>query len=420
MSSYRLDDSDPAVVYSKPLSGGHWSKQNSGASYQNGVMLTRTRNANATLSFTGTSISVYGLISPSGTGNVPSSFYSVDGQNAKTYTATPTSNTQNQVLFYNSGTLANGRHNLVLINLVELDYLWIDYFEITTANDPPAQPTTAGPPPASSPNSSRQSNTTPVQQTTRVVTQVVSNTVTESSTTRVSVVTSVGSIVVPVSSEAASSSDSTAASSTTGLPAADTTDAGSVSENKTPIGAIVGGVLGGLAVIILALILIILLKRRRRAGNLDNENDRLSPQTAHSSGVVPFVSGPNSSPVETYSPYSNSSSGPSESQYGSYTQTHMGAGHSGVVHSSSTARSLSSAVPTGKRQYSATEEEARASSTALLANQPQREMEQIPSSTNGSVPVSIDDLPPSYQAAAASSQSGVNPALQALANARKS
>lgn len=232
----------------------------------------------------GTSISVYGLVSPGGTGNTPSSFYSVDGQNSKTYTASPTSSTQSQVLFYNSGTLPNGPHNLVLINLVELDYLWIDYFEITTSNDSPAAATTAA---ATAPPSSGQVTTSaPPVQTTKVVTQILTSLVTESSTTKLSVVTTVKSDVIQVSSASSTNNDA----SPSGIPVVDT-GASNAPENNAPVGAIVGGIMGGLAVIILAMFLFVLLKRKRRTGNIDDESNRMSPTTGQSASGKCFTRG---------------------------------------------------------------------------------------------------------------------------------
>lgn len=59
----------------------------------------------------------------------------MNGGNTKVYVANPSQGIQSQVLFYDSGTLPDGRHTLVLTNLVELDFLWIDYFLITAGSN---------------------------------------------------------------------------------------------------------------------------------------------------------------------------------------------------------------------------------------------------------------------------------------------
>lgn len=105
----------------------------------------------------------------------------------------------------------------------------------------------------------------------------------------------------------------------------------------------------------------------------------------------------------------------------------MAAGHSGATYNA--AIGLPATGPTGKRQYANTIDEANSSSAALLGGR-HREMEQAYSSTTLSStsgysyplnlsPMAIDDLPPSYQAAAAS-QTGENPVLQGMGNMRKS
>ncbi|KAH9476932.1 hypothetical protein JR316_0010848 [Psilocybe cubensis] len=247
--SFRIDDRDSIVSYSKPAVGGHWSSQGSSTSYQSTLSLTRTRNAHASVSFTGTSISVYGLVSPSGTGNIQSSSYSVDGSKTEVYMARPIERTQSQVLFYDSGPLVDGQHTLLVTNLVELDFLWIDYFLITsTSGLNGSVPATT---PAAFSSSTLGTSTTSTSFSSTASIELASSVLPTQST----VGQDDGASVLAVFSEKRCASSNS---------------------NLSDVAAIVGGIVGGISLIILMVIVVAVARRTRQRERSQYHRDGLS------------------------------------------------------------------------------------------------------------------------------------------------
>ena len=68
----------------------------------------------------GTGVGVYGTVSPVGNFNAPPCSYSVDGGRATTQVATMINSTQYHVLFFQSAKLTEGSHTLVITTLPEV------------------------------------------------------------------------------------------------------------------------------------------------------------------------------------------------------------------------------------------------------------------------------------------------------------
>ncbi|TFK24589.1 hypothetical protein FA15DRAFT_412019 [Coprinopsis marcescibilis] len=126
-----IDDSEPAIAYSQPEEGHHWTQHIIEASYNRTAHLTRTRGASARFKFEGSNIAVHGRLDSDGRGlSLPVSRYSVDDGPSMLYA--PTLRTeQQQVAFFSSGALGPGNHTLFIVNESEGAFLWIDFFMIT-------------------------------------------------------------------------------------------------------------------------------------------------------------------------------------------------------------------------------------------------------------------------------------------------
>ena len=405
MSTIRIDDRSSSVTYSQPASGHHWTSQGSSTSNANTLSLTRTRNAFASVTFTGacrefvsalklsgpwlisfrlagSSIAVYGLISDSAVSDVaPASSYTIDGGTTYTYTATQTSSVQSQVLFFKSDSLSNGQHTLVITNLAEGDFFWLDYFDVT-------------------PNTSVAPTTTTTtkdngQDSTSIIIQTLTTTFADASTTRTAVSTSVSTSVVShsfvnsVSSSTPTGQDHLAPTSTT------------QPEKKTPVGAIAGGIVGGIFLIIIVLSLLVCLKRRRKRAEggikLETPSGKRGSISKYAiltnklrqawlpprNGIVPF-----GVPAESLNPTSQpniaSSSSITSYPYGGFNQQNMVSGRSAMTYGQ--VHPLPPAVPQGKRQVIMPNDY---SSTTGLVNAQQMEQDQIrahassPSSSSG-------------------------------------
>ncbi|TFK18217.1 hypothetical protein FA15DRAFT_675459 [Coprinopsis marcescibilis] len=148
-----VDDSDPAIQW-EPAQQWRVSLQ-PGNAQNDATRLTQNLGASMTYTFTGTSISVYGMISPGDDTPTIASFR-IDNQPAVNWRAQYIPNRmQYRTPFYHSPTLEYGQHTLHLINMVQGNRLWIDYFMVTGPAQPPApSPTptpTPTPPPAPTP-----------------------------------------------------------------------------------------------------------------------------------------------------------------------------------------------------------------------------------------------------------------------------
>ncbi|KAF8799096.1 hypothetical protein BYT27DRAFT_7202077 [Phlegmacium glaucopus] len=120
-----IDDQDPALVY-----GSGWTHyQYPSAHYNDTSSLSRGQGSRVTLQFNGISIAVYGSPGP----NTTVAFTTVvdSGSSALTNVPTPTAQQYRQ-LFFQSPHLSAGNHSFVLTNVDDDDWLWLDYFAITT------------------------------------------------------------------------------------------------------------------------------------------------------------------------------------------------------------------------------------------------------------------------------------------------
>jgi hypothetical protein len=76
----------------------------------------------------GTSVAVYGTVGPTDpTGRRPKSNYTLDDGPPVTYTAPETNNVIHHVLYYQSPTLSDGEHSLVVMGAQDSTFFWIDY-----------------------------------------------------------------------------------------------------------------------------------------------------------------------------------------------------------------------------------------------------------------------------------------------------
>ncbi|KAF5376680.1 hypothetical protein D9615_007889 [Tricholomella constricta] len=140
-----VDDSDPSVQY-----GGHWIRFGGPDEFQQTTHSTNEVGAQATITFTGSSIEVFGTIGY-GTGD-PSlasvTSYTLDGDPSTTteFVATLGSVVLYRQLHYSSPRLAgNKQHTLVITyTAANKNKLWFDYVRIE--HDPDIQPTPQLPP----------------------------------------------------------------------------------------------------------------------------------------------------------------------------------------------------------------------------------------------------------------------------------
>ncbi|KAF9054025.1 hypothetical protein BJ165DRAFT_1522606 [Panaeolus papilionaceus] len=307
-TTIHIDDRDSSVTYSTPASGHHWSNQSSRSSdaFQSTLKITRTRNAFATVSFRGTSITVVGVIE--------------DG----VYNGVLTANDQYHVQFFKSDPLPMGQHTLVIRNLVEDSFFWLDEFIITQGPEPVDNS------PASTPNSGPTSNptrTVTVVQTGSTDTDTIN---TSTSSPKRTATTSSPSVTVVVQGSSTTtmilpqtSLPSTSQSPGAGIGAGATGNnvAGGVFTNSStekapaPLGAIIGGVLGGLA-FILGVMLVFLWWRQRfhqRQKTINVGEAANSWGTRPSGQVSPFSTSPEPRPSisQTYRTGPSSASGSS-------------------------------------------------------------------------------------------------------------
>ncbi|KAF5321870.1 hypothetical protein D9619_000039 [Psilocybe cf. subviscida] len=115
MSKVVIDDSDSSIVWTGPwIVGGN----------------------TALVTFTGTSITVYGTI-PKLVNNVSSiSQYSLDGGPvAGTFAPPPSPVVRFQQKFFTSPDLLYGMHQLHVLDTISSDGLWLDFFVVTTGLD---------------------------------------------------------------------------------------------------------------------------------------------------------------------------------------------------------------------------------------------------------------------------------------------
>ncbi|KAF9472940.1 hypothetical protein BDN70DRAFT_925424 [Pholiota conissans] len=223
MSTVVLDDRDSSIAYR----GNTWNPSgNPAAEYLGTSMGTSPApGTSATVTFTGTGITVFGTLDP----GIQMSTFSVDGAPPTTFTSTNASSIRYAQAFYTSkaGTFPLGVHTLVMTP-IQANF-WLDFLNV---NDPPVLT------PSTSSTELATSTTTGAQAQPTVNSSVTSN--------------------------------------------------GSVQNQKnTPVGPIVGAALGGSAVLFILFLICLrwVLWRRQEQENPGGERS----EAKHSSGISPFT-----------------------------------------------------------------------------------------------------------------------------------
>lgn len=234
----RFDDRDPGIQYS-----GIWGNSGTELDYLNTTTFTIYAGSGVLFNFTGTGVSVYGTIGPTGFGHAPVSNYTIDSGVPYQFNATQTAEDRHQQLFFRATGLGLGKHTLAIANELENDVLTLDYLEVETTGDG---------------SSSSASFTTPIS----------------------------------------SSLTATATRSTT-ITALQTSSESTTTHSGPPIGAAIGGAIGGFMILSLILFACYFARRKRqRKKNLPLPDSLSSPQldmshapTGRSSDITPFVIG---------------------------------------------------------------------------------------------------------------------------------
>lgn len=225
----RYDDRDPSIQYS-----GIWGTAGTSLDYLNTTTFTIYAGSAVSFNFTGTGVSVYGRIGPTGFGYAPLSNYTIDSGAPYTFNGTQKTDDQHQQLFFRATGLGLGQHTLAISNVLQNDVLTLDFLEVETTGDA----------------SSSSSTTMPIS--TATTTQSATAIQTSTSTTRV----------------------------------------------RPPIGTAIGGAIAGALTISLILFACFFVRRRRRRHHDRQEKnvppDSLSsPQQdmSSASNITPFVIG---------------------------------------------------------------------------------------------------------------------------------
>ncbi|KAF8588070.1 hypothetical protein K439DRAFT_702488 [Ramaria rubella] len=146
-----IDDSDPAIK----AVNGTWTHFKGGQYYNGTETLTRDPGATSMYVFNGTGISVFGTQCDPAGGNTTVSTYMIDGGSKSTYTVPPgVICNQNFVNFFSSPPLENGQHTLLITNLNNGAWYFLDYLQVTspallsstnvTSSSPSLSPPSAG------------------------------------------------------------------------------------------------------------------------------------------------------------------------------------------------------------------------------------------------------------------------------------
>jgi len=227
------DDQDSSISYA----GGRWTQSGFPGEYMETTTFTLQKGATARLTFSGTRIGVYGTIVDKE--GVPISSYGIDGGNTTIFhPGNILQATQYRRQFFQSNELTEGSHTLVITTLADNAFFILDYFAITLLSD--------GTPPISLQSIDRAS---PSMLSTNFLssTQVLSPT---SSSQGVASATTASSGIATASSGL----NSTAPYVTTSPVASSKVD--------LPLSLIIGGTLGGLALLIVGFIAFMFFRRR--------------------------------------------------------------------------------------------------------------------------------------------------------------
>ncbi|KAI0705756.1 hypothetical protein C8T65DRAFT_236271 [Cerioporus squamosus] len=289
-----VDDTTPAVQYAP---GWIWDQLVDEVDHtRHGAAIS---GLTASLGFSGTGIQVVGTLGASDSNGQPRTTYTIDGAVVGSFNApvTPSGQTHYNVTFFSKLDLSPGDHEIVITNLdgTSPNHFWLDYFliykspppnngpSITTTPPPHSITTTTTshsfsstltkPPPDPSPSSTVTSTSSSTSSSSSPVSASASNSISTSSsaaisgstTSSASSASSNGTIYpAPLQvSQTISGSGSSAVNTTTPL----ATVEANVSQQKghTDVGAIAGGVAGGLALFVLLAFVFLWRRRYRRA-----------------------------------------------------------------------------------------------------------------------------------------------------------
>ncbi|KAF9051342.1 hypothetical protein BJ165DRAFT_878254 [Panaeolus papilionaceus] len=131
MNLTQIDNADARVVY-----GGGWSTYKNGDMFNNTIALTRSVGSTATLMFTGNSIAVYGELGPYSPDIPAITKYEIDDGDPITFAPPSPASDLPRLLFFQSRAYPYGTHKLVMTNMMDSDWIWLDYFEVTNNGDP--------------------------------------------------------------------------------------------------------------------------------------------------------------------------------------------------------------------------------------------------------------------------------------------
>ncbi|TFK18956.1 hypothetical protein FA15DRAFT_728077 [Coprinopsis marcescibilis] len=259
-----IDDSDPAITWLTH----HWVVHEfPGRSYGGTVHVSPLLGATMTYVFTGTQISVYGLVNPGDSTPAVASF-SVNGIHHREFRAVYGNRTAFDVPLYQSPDLGGpGPHTLQATNLRENDRMYVDYMvtalPTTSAPPPPSSP----PPPPPPPPSSSIPDPEPTTQSLPPSTSDIIPTESEASDT--SALPS--SSVVPGINETNTFSrptmflDSPNPSPSAGGSVAVDSSSGNATTSHSQAGVIAGAVVGGVGLLAVLVLVVVFILRRRRA-----------------------------------------------------------------------------------------------------------------------------------------------------------
>ncbi|KAH9939413.1 uncharacterized protein BXZ73DRAFT_99618 [Epithele typhae] len=218
-----VDDADTQITYTP----GWKVFANDGGSVLRTKHGAASADLTATFSFTGTQVSVWGLVGSNDVHGWPTTTYAIDGNVLGTFTAPqvdPPSFRVN-VTFFSSDTLAAGQHELTITNVngTAPNVYWLDFLLFAPAvSNSTTTPATTGATSAAAPSPSS------------------------------------SGVLLTTGTGSGSSSSSPASQPTGGNETAP-----SRSSSSSHTAAIAGGVVGGLAIVAIAAALIIGLRRRR-------------------------------------------------------------------------------------------------------------------------------------------------------------
>ncbi|KAF9475211.1 hypothetical protein BDN70DRAFT_269569 [Pholiota conissans] len=235
-----------------------------------GIAVSQTPGATVTYKFTGTSVSWVGYIFGNYAKQSATATYSIDGGAPVTF-ALPTSQIFfGNTVFFKTPNLSQGSHTLVVTYKGDGNSmpLALDYFFLTNgagASSGGGGNSGGGTGSSGSPVQNGGGNTVTVGGTVTVVSTTSSTTGSTSSTTGTSTGTSMGSTTPTGTSSSTSDTQSVGSALESG---ASTVTQGTSANlaKKSNTGAIVGGVVGGLALVALAVIVFLVIRRRRRNG----------------------------------------------------------------------------------------------------------------------------------------------------------